>query len=541
MTQLVRRNTLDFGKIDAKSSMTSRDLRARKLFMDAFAIPPSFDRQAFVSGDRYLVYGTKGSGKTALLRFMMEEEKKKGSLTKFIVFDEDITQQEITAISSDLDTELFDTPDIENLIEVRDMWTLFLIRSVCDLMLSHKSYINDASKIAKIKEIIDVAIGGGGKTTISRIIALIKSGTLRFKIGNSEFAELEAQLNLERQEGGDINLGRFTEIVIDVLCKHQFPEDIKYCIYVDELNLSMLEKKQHKKDSILIRDMVQSIGYLNRVLSERGIPIYLYAGVRIEVAKAINVSRNEIDKFLIDHGQKIEWHSGLDVTRYPIFSIIEQRIIALEMDSTGKCNKPEDIWESYFANDLFGVRCKQFISEITWCNPRDIVNLFNLASKAMISRPRYDTEVFAAISSEYSERVWSERAEELNAEHSMTVVNAIRRLLSQGYRHFKIETLTKRAETLSHADQTLAQVCSTVGIEKICRDLYHVGVVGQSLPQRHNKESGKPSSIVQTWFYRDNVEFDSSQWIIVHPGLFPVLKLATNWNASMFGLDPRTT
>jgi len=540
MTQFVRRNAINFGKIDAKSAMTTRDARSRKLFIDAFAVPPTFNKEEFLSGDRYLIYGSKGSGKTALLRYMMEEEKKQGNVTKFIVFDEEISQQEIDVIGSVLDIEVVDTPDIGNLTEVRDMWSLFLVKSICDVMLGAKDRVNDIDKIAKLGKIIEEALGGSGKTLMKRIVRTIRAGSLRFKIGHSEFAELEGSLQFERDTDEGIAFGRFAEVVLKILCSLDYPLDTKFCIYIDELNLSMLEKKQHKKDSILIRDLVQSIGYLNRIFSEAGIPIYLYAAIRIEVAKAINVSRNEIDKYLIDHGQKINWHTGLDVSRYPLFSIIEQRIIAVEYDAVKKTHKPHEIWKEYFASDLFGVDCKRFISEITWCNPRDIVNLFNLASLAMPHRPHYDTEVFASISHDYSERVWSERSEELNAEHSMTVVNAIKRLLSGGYHHFKIETLAKRAAQLS-SDKVIQQVCNTVGIEKICRDLYHVGVVGQSLPQKDNSQGGHISSIVQTWFYRDNVEFDSSQWMIVHLGLYPALRLASNWNAKMFGKDARVT
>jgi len=540
MTQLVRRNSIDFGKIDAKSAMTSRDATSRKLFMDSFAIPPTFDKAAFVAGDRYLIYGAKGSGKTALLRYMMEEEKTKGSATKFVVFDEDISQQEMNSIASQINFESVDKPDIEGIIDVRDIWVIFLIKCICDLMCSNSNLANDVGKIAKFREIIVNSIGSADKTALSRIAAHIKSGTLRFKAGFSDIAGLEAELNLERGDEGMIDFSRFSEKALSFLCGLRYPEDVRYCLFIDELNLSMLEKKQHKKDSILIRDLVQAVGYLNRIFSERGIPVFLYAAVRIEVAKAINVSRNEIDKYLIDHGQRIQWHVGFDISRYPIFTVIEQRIMATEKNVAGRSNTAEQIWKDYFSRDVFGTDCKQFLSEVTWCNPRDIVNLFNLASAALPNRSYYDTEVFRSIAHEYSERVWSERSEELNAEHAMTVVNAIKRLLSGGFHHFKIETLKKRALGLARSDQVIGQVCQTVGIEKICRDLYHVGIIGQSLPQRGSKVGDKPTAIVQTWFYRDNIEFDASQWMIVHLGLYPCLKLATNWRADMFGLDPRT-
>ncbi|MDR9774328.1 hypothetical protein RJJ65_16980 [Rhizobium hidalgonense] len=540
MPQLIRRNIIDFGKIDAKSSMVSRDAASKDLFMKAFTIPPTFDKSAFVSGDRYLVYGTKGSGKTALLRYMMEEEKQRGSATKFVVFSEDISAQDLNKIGSAIDVENVLTPEIGDRVDVKDMWKLFLIKALCDLMADNKDLCNDHPRTERLRKVVDEALAGPGVGVLDRISKVVKGGTLRFKTGFADIFEIEALLNLERSNGtSEIDYSRFADLVINSLCRSEFPLDVRYCLYIDELNLSMLQQKKHKKDSILIRDLVQAVGHLNRIFVEKGVPIFIYAAIRIEVAKAINVSRNEIDKYLIDHGQKTQWHSGFEVSQYPLFSIIEQRIVAIEKKATGRSSQPAQIWADYFAGDLFGVGAKQFLSEVTWCNPRDIVNIFNLASAAMPSRLKYDTEVFAAIAHAYSDRVWSERAEELNAEHSMTVVNTIKRLLSSYYQHFKIETLKKHAETVAQSDQVLRQVLNTVGIEKVCRDLYHVGIVGQSLAQTNGARSVDQSkSFIQTWFYRDNVEFDPSQWMIVHLALYPCLKLGS-WRAERFAKDPR--
>jgi hypothetical protein len=169
------------------------------------------------------------------------------------------------------------------------------------------------------------------------------------------------------------------------------------------------------------------------------------------------------------------------------------------------------------------------------------VNLFNLAGTSHVSRPRYDTEVFSAIAESYSEVAWTERSEELNAEHAMTVVNAIRKLLSGFRRHFKLDQLDKHAVSISASNQILAQIRSTVGIEKICRDLYHVGVLGQSImlkSPRMEDDVNYKAERHETWFYRDNREFDNSEWLIVHRALFPCLKLGS-LKADMFGLDPR--
>jgi len=542
MPQFIRRTAINFGKTDAKSAMVTRDQKAKQLFLDAFALPDTIDLDAIENGDRYLFFGTKGSGKTALLRYVMEEEKRKNNPTKFIVFSEDITQQEFDKIAEGVDLESVAKPDIGTQINVRDMWKIFLIKNICDILGDSGTLFDGHEKSKRLKDLIFDIFEGNDKGILEKISKKIKNGSFRFKAAIKEYAEFETIINFENEDGTvEINYSRFAETVIEAICNFSYPEDVKYCLFVDELNLSMLQQKQHKKDSILIRDLILSIGQLNRVFVERNVPIFIYAAVRVEIAKAISVSRNEIDKYLVDHGQRMQWHAGFDVNKYPIFEVIEQRITALETQASGHNNTRKEVWDEYFARDVFGVSPKKFISEVTWCNPRDIVNLFNLTAGSHLNRPMYDTSVFAAVAEQYSEIVWSERAEELNAEHSMTVVNQIRKLLSNFRRHFKIDHLDKHAKAIGQANQLMRQVQQTVGIEKICRDLYHVGVLGQSVTVNQGKRNSvgdTVSDLHETWFYRDNREFDSANYLDVHRGLYPCLKLGA-WRADIFDRDPR--
>jgi len=542
VTQLIHRSEITFGEIDAKNALVTRDKAARRLFLDAFVLPSSVDMDAILRGDRFLIYGAKGSGKTALLRYVMEDQEKKKNASKFIIFNEDITDQEFEKIGDKIDFDTVLKPDIADSINVRSMWDIFIIGKICDMLSNRTDIFDDVSKSNKLKNIIADALDYKSKTALERLLNKIKSGTIRLSAGAKEYAELEAVINFENDDGTvEINYSLFADVITDKICNFIFAEDVRFNLFIDELNLAMLAQKQHKKDSILIRDLIISVGRLNRIFTEKNVPIYIYAAVRVEVAKALNASRNEIDKYLIDKGQLMQWHDGFEIERYPIFEIIEQRISVIESNSVGKCNDASTIWSSYFNRDIFNISPKKFISEVTWCNPRDIVNLFNLASKSQMSRPRYDTDVFAGIAHQYSELVWSERAEELNADHSMTVVNNIKKLMSGYYNHFNIGTLTKHAENVSQSNQVVAQMLNTIGIERICRDMYYVGILGQVVINRYRRDNFNrkiPEDIHAVWFYRDNIEFDNKKWMIVHRALLPCFQMGA-WRADMFGLDSR--
>ncbi|TPM11283.1 hypothetical protein FJ960_00555 [Mesorhizobium sp. B2-3-11] len=541
MPQLLRRHQIEFGKTDAKSSFITRDQSAKKLFIDAFASPEQHEIDAIRSGDRFIFYGTKGSGKTALLRYMLEMEKNAGNVTKAIVFSEDISAQERDKIAQNLEFDNEVKPDIGDDVDTRDMWRVYLAQKIAELLSSDNRMFDACKDASRLHAVISKIFDDNKVRGLQRILSGIKAGQLTLKGKAGDFAEMEAMLNWEKPEDGSINYNRFADLVIEKICKFHYPSDIKFIVYLDELNLSMIGQKQHKRDSILIRDLIITVGQLNRRFIEAGIPVYLYTAVRVEIAKAASISRNEIDKYLVDHGFHLDWHKGADVTKYPIFDIIEKRISAIEMKHFGKCNTNNEIWTSYFSRDIFGVSPKQFISEITWCNPRDIVNLFNAATNVTPGATQYNTNVFADVLVEYSDIAWTERAEELNAAHNMSVVNVMRRILAGWERHFTVDQFTRRAESIAARDQLVMQVVKTLGAEGICRDLYHVGVLGQSVRagKTYTNNDGRvvyPTH--QTWFYRDNREFDRSETLSVHRALFSCLKLG-RLKVDDFGNDPR--
>ncbi|MHC2795952.1 energy-coupling factor transporter ATP-binding protein EcfA2 [Mesorhizobium jarvisii] len=539
--QYIRRTQIDFGKTDAKSALVTRDEASRRLFLEAFAPPQPADIDAIRNGDRFLFYGTKGSGKTALLRYVMELENQAGNVTRVIVFSEDISQQEKAKIAKPLNYETVSIPGLEEEPEVRDMWKLFLIQKISALLCEEPRLFDETAEARKINEIISKVFELNNLSTLQRILAGIKSGTLSLKGRAGGIAEIESTVNWERiEKGEEVDYSRFTQLVIEKICTITYPKDVKFILYLDEINLSMLGVKQHKKDSILIRDLIITVGNLNRVFVEKGVPIYVYAAVRVEIAKAVSISRQEIDKYLVDHGYKLQWYGRYSVDKYPINTIIENRIRALEHNIAGRSNSPEDIWRNYFSRDVYGVTPKRFISEITWCNPRDVVNLFNLTSRSEIHISTYNTSVFSSIIEEYSQIAWHERAEELNAEHNMAVVQVMKKCLNAWLKHFKVDQFSNHLTALAQGNSGVMQVKQTIGAERICRDLYYVGVLGQSVPAgTYTTQTGQVRRQVnETWFYRDNREFEASQWMIVHRALYPALKLS-RLREDDFGNDPR--
>src|SRR5262245_15901153 len=90
----LKRSLLQFGKIDAKNEILNRDANANRFFVDSFTLPNTNALKSLLDGSRFIVYGHKGTGKTALLRYVRDIFDDKGDCTKFVLFSEDVSDAE---------------------------------------------------------------------------------------------------------------------------------------------------------------------------------------------------------------------------------------------------------------------------------------------------------------------------------------------------------------------------------------------------------------------------------------------------------------
>ena len=58
------------GEIDAKYELLNDTAKEKKEYEGTFYIPSNYKENDFIEGNNYFITGLKGTGKTALLRFM---------------------------------------------------------------------------------------------------------------------------------------------------------------------------------------------------------------------------------------------------------------------------------------------------------------------------------------------------------------------------------------------------------------------------------------------------------------------------------------
>ncbi len=93
---------INFGKLDARDEFIDDIKDGGKFFTDSFLFPKNLNLDEFHHRKFDLICGAKGTGKTALLRFIYQDANKHRFDTHFICFKDEITEADKAKMSSDV-------------------------------------------------------------------------------------------------------------------------------------------------------------------------------------------------------------------------------------------------------------------------------------------------------------------------------------------------------------------------------------------------------------------------------------------------------
>ncbi|WP_425339253.1 P-loop ATPase, Sll1717 family [Methylorubrum extorquens] len=292
-------------------------------------------------------------------------------------------------------------------------------------------------------------------------------------------------------------------------------------LFFDELNLSFGSRVQHKRDAVLIRDLIIAVDRINSHFIQYGIPFYVIAAVRSEVLNAVSVPTLEINKILTARGRELRWFSKTASEDAPIADLFRKKVNASEKIAGFPVSA--DVFSAYFRKNTFGMRAQDLIVELTWCNPRDLILLFGDACHGDF-KALFDEPTIIRVMERYSSDSWSEKVEELSVEYAPAELQSLRKLLLDFKRHFKVDEFERRKHQKASLDQAIAQFHSKRAASKVLEDLYRIGVIGQST--RNPTDYGnRIKQFEEHWAYRGDHSFDPAAWMIIHKAFWPFLRL----------------
>lgn len=466
---------LQMGQTDAKNELINDSPEERKLFCDSFLLPENVDINKFEDGSKYFILGFKGTGKTALLRYIDIKFQEKGYASSFILFKSEFKEEEKAAFKQVANTILIDknTKDFAG-HDFTAIWELYFHRQIVSYIEERKLDLFKADKEWEQYRNYIHASQGDSKEW-SRLIPKLNKGSLGVNAG-----VFNAQVDMSWDESAikHIKLSSYVNRANE-LFKRLTPADKRLYIFVDELELSYGNSKQYKTDVALIRDLIVAINNLNIISLRRHYGLHIITAIRSEVLTSVTSLGKEINKPTQDFGVTMKWQlSGGSMQNHPLISIMVKRIQASEKSLGLEPSSAEEILKNYLPDKIQKMTPAEYILRRTWFRPRDIIRMLNLAKDMFGDEDMFTHKVFDGINKEYSSRCWTEQAEELKTKYRDEEVEGIEMLLMGIECPFTFEEMQERIGWRRRYYGTLDKLLKDYFLGDILGHLYKLGIIG---------------------------------------------------------------
>ena len=438
-------NQIAFGKTDAFNELNTF---GQEYFMESFVANPKYHIDDFLSGSRFFVCGKKGTGKSALLKYLECHFLKDESNLVFPIrfkseieqVDKDSFEEIASAPDNSTKNEKYDTSSILDQSSYVLVWKTFLINQIITRASAGEYRVfNETSTDYKLIVSLLKCIYGESKTS-SVVMPKIKKGSI--------------------------------ELTVYVL--------------IDELELSVRNKYQFEKDVALVRDLIIAIDDMNTLCSNKGMQIHTIAAIRSEVLRNVRSTGYELTKPIEDRGIEINWfQKGGDYKENQLLTIIENKIHASEQMSGFPPSK--DVWKEYFGEDINGEETRKYILNNSLYRPRDIIRMMSAIHNQIGTSEKFTQEAFDKAQQEYSELMWTEIKDELRLSYSEDEVNAIFTLLNRITMPFTYEILSQRIAQLGKFYPRMPELLNSERLTQMLNKLYELGIIGNT---------GKPMNFV---------------------------------------------
>lgn len=476
---MLRLNDIFLGSTDAKNEVLCNEPSEIERFLKSYVTPPALSVEKFKKRSKYFVIGLKGTGKTALLRYVsLKLEEDDNAVSKFILFktdiDEDLRKNFTRAARIQLvdeNSESFDGDDYET------VWRWFIYRKIVEVVSDGQDcqIFQKNSLLSKFCAIVgSEVLSNSDKGGVMSLIPSIKKGNIEI----SKSPKFELELDWDKNGRAKIN---FNDLVrrADQAFGELTPDTQRLNLFFDELELNFSSSKLYQRDSRLVRDLILSIEKLNGVAKGKGFNLCLYAAVRSEVLNSVAALGKEINKPMSDFGTEILWNrSGLDATQQPLLHIIEQRINNARLENGAPALNSIELWNQYFPKEVHHKRPQVYILHNSWYRPRDVVRLLIAAQEQYPDETSFSLHALEAVRKKYSSASWVEMTEELKAKYKASDIDGIK------YIFYGFKQISTLSEVITRAEAVAADHIETSGllkksaIKNILKDLYRIGIIG---------------------------------------------------------------
>ncbi len=505
------------GEIDSTIEIDTGGNAAIKDFLGSYFVRNEEEITQFLDGRKSFVYGQKGVGKTAFLRYIGEnysrskEENRHFDLYRFSKDFPEAIYEDITEYVTIKRQNKEALPDINIFrdLNYEPLWTYLIFRKFLENALKTPDIVekNDAfekfqSKLKKISE----------NSIFSRFARLVPKVTnIKTKISTTPSAEMELHFT-----GGTEDFSKFNEFVEDISNSYKkltFSTK-KYYLMFDEIDPRVGSGKSFDLDCILIRDLIVAIYNVNRLVPAETRNVFYSAAIRSEVLRSVNRLGKEIHHLLEQLGIHMTWGEyGAKNLDHPLIKMICKKI-AYSETKRGMTSDDYDrdyrlIWNKYFKQTKSKELAPKDLLRLTWLKPRDIVRLLKSCQTINGDSREFSMSLIDQSKTVYANKSWSEIQAQLAASASPSIISGVESLLSGFWREFTFIELHSRLKEQSQTHTSAETILKSMKMGDLLELLYFHGVIG-CVPKPKN----------HLYYFEGHTSLPNLANICIHPALF---------------------
>lgn len=505
---------LRIGKVDGKHEyLTPVSEREQDVF-DAFLIPESVEPERIHNGDVFFVEGFRGTGKTSLLRWHAEQQRRgETGLTDFVLFKSDLTESDRMHLSKEVGISWtdVDAKSMEIAQDFKAAWTWFILHKIGENLKANPDLIANPSnestpRIIRMLGLDDESIFKKALGFMPRL----EGGHIKIR---ADLKFFEAELGGDfKSEGtlGATTLDALNKRLLTLISKLKLVKN--FYLYFDELEAFYHNPEQHKRDQRMVRDLLFSVALVNGTFRKNGVSLHVVAAVRSEVVDSMGSLGQEVDRLVHDRGFLITWNLSKKSLHHPLIQMIRRKIEASEKASG--CPLSPDPIASYFPAIVNGKSVDTFILDRSFYKPRDIVWRLSLAQKLFPNENQFTAEVLNETETEYSAKLWDEVRYELSATYSDEEVDSIEGVLSGGSSAFELPQIEFQFDRSASHSPTLVNLLHRRSVREILSDLYRLGAIGNAF-----RTGSTGTDIRNRWSFRGDPTLLVERRMEIHPAL----------------------
>lgn len=395
---------------------------------------------------------------------------------RFKQFD-NMDKKGMRSLNNNIREEVVEDTNVEKDNSYILTWQIYLIQQIIKNASNGEYRIfQDSTEYRELCGLLN-ALYAEGK---GKIVPKLTKGYVGVNASMLKGVDASVKMDIEFDEVTQkINYNKTAKIILDLYQSLSYAENPIF-VLIDELELSVKNKKEFQRDVELVRDLIIAVEKMNNIAKKRGYNIKIIASVRNEVINNVMAYGYEINKCVEDFGVNVEWfQKGGAYEDSPLLKLIENKIHASEKNMG--IEPSENVWETYFAPMINGMEVRKYILSYSWQRPRDVIRMMRLVQDQWKGEEVISQEMFDRALQKYSENTWNEIAEELVLTYSRKDdIMAIKKFFTDIEVPFTFAYLNRRAEELGEIYDYVKDFFERYRMIDFLEKMFEWGVIGNS-------------------------------------------------------------